>query len=216
MSFKEKLLAGGSQFSGGKFTNFSKTISPNISIKIPHNLNIDYLKFNKMLPRVDKHYSGVTSCYLYVYLNPFKPAETIDDYHYKIPAGAFKTTDLYFGYEPFYIGKGVSSTGHRMNQHIADFLQMDEDTVNQTKVKNAIKMAKMKEISAKFGAVESDPYWVLPKTWEDFRKEWVIIAFNFPDRLSLEIAEKILIQTIGSIDGIKRGPLTNISLTKTI
>ena len=216
MSFKEKLLAGQSQFLGGKFTNYSKTISPNISIKVPTNLSIDYLKFNKVLPRVDKHYSGATSCYLYIYLNPYKPAETIDDFHYKIPAGIFKSNDLYFGYEPFYIGKGVSSTGHRMNQHIADFLQLDEDTVGQMKVKNVIKMNKMKEVSELFNSVQEDPYSILPKNWSEYKKEWVIIAFNFPDRLSLEVAEKILIQTIGSVDGIKRGPLTNISLTKTL
>lgn len=199
---------------GGKFTNFSKQINPNQLLTVPNNLDIGYLRFSKVLPRINNHYSGVTSNYLYVYLDPNKPAEAIDDYHYKLPPGVFGTKEIYFGYQPIYIGKGVSSTGHRMNQHVADFLNLDEDTVGNQKVKNELKMNKLKEISSKFGKVNEDPYWVLPSDWATYKKDWVCIMFTFPDRFTLEVAEKIIIQTIGSIGGLKRGPLTNISLTR--
>lgn len=201
-------------FMGGKFTNYSKQINPNQMLKIPNDLDIEYLRFSKSLPRINNHYSGVTSNYLYVYLDPFRPAGTINDFHYKIPNGLYGTTEIYFGYEPIYIGKGVSSTGHRMNQHIADFLNMDEDSVNGQKMKNPIKMNRFKEISNSFNKVSEDPYLVLPTNWNEYKKDWVQIMFTFPDRMTLEVAEKILIQSIGSIGGIKKGPLTNVSLTR--
>ena len=205
-------------FNGGKFTNYSKQIDPNLMVRPPKDLDIGYLKFNKMLPKLNTFYSGTTANYLYVYLNPFKPANTIDDYHYKIPTGIIGSADLYFGYEPFYIGKGVSSTGHRMNQHIADFLSMDEDMVGDNKVRNLQKMEKMKEIGMQFNKpIKENPTQtvnIVPKNWSEFKNEWICLLYSFPDRLSLEIAEKILIQSIGSLNGKKRGPLTNISLTK--
>lgn len=201
-------------FSGGKFTNFSKQINPNMVLSIPNNLDLDYLKFIKMLPRLNQHYSGVTSNYIYVYLDPYKPAKTIDDYHYIIPAGIIGSKDLYFGYEPVYIGKGVSSTGHRLNQHVADFLNLDDDLVGDAKVRNITKMEKLKEIASNFGKPCKDSVEILPSNWSEYKKEWVCILFSFPDRISLEVAERILIQTIGSINGARRGPLTNISLTK--
>lgn len=201
-------------FMGGKFTNFSKQINPNMMINIPNDLDIGYLKFIKMLPRLNQHYSGVTSNYLYVYLDPYKPAETIDDYHYIIPGGLIGSKHLYFGYEPIYIGKGVSSTGHRLNQHVADFLNLDEDLVGDSKVRNIQKMEKLKEIASKFGKPCEDSTMILPTNWSEYKKEWVCVLFSFPDRMSLEVAEKIFIQTIGSKNGIRRGPLTNISMTK--
>lgn len=207
-------------FSGGKFTNFSKGIAPNLLITPPSNLDLGYLKFNKMLPRLNTHYSGSTSNYLYIYLDPYKPAKTTEDYHYKIPSGLIGLKDLYFGYEPFYIGKGVSSTGHRMNQHIADFLNLEDDFIGNQKVKNLLKMSRMKEIGNQFGkpvATEEghdDSLFILPKNWQEYKTNWVCLLYSFPDRISLEVAEKILIQTIGSINGTKKGPLTNISLTK--
>ena len=201
-------------FMGGKFTSFSKQINPNQMLVVPNNMDIEYLRFSKVLPRVNNHYSGVTSNYLYVYLDPFKPAGTISDYHYKVPGGMFGTTDLFFGYEPIYIGKGVSSTGHRMNQHVADFLNMDEDSLNGQKIKNPVKMNKFQEISKHFSKASEDPYLVLPTNWNEYKKDWVCILFTFPDRMSLEVAERILIQTIGSVGGLRKGPLTNVSLTR--
>ena len=201
-------------FSGGKFTNFSKQVNPNALIKIPSDLDVGYLKFIKMLPRLNQHYSGVTENYLYVYLNPYKPAETTEDYHYLIPPGLIGSKDLYFGYEPIYIGKGVSSTGHRLNQHVADFLSLDDDLVGDAKVKNITKMEKLKEIASHFGKPCEDSTMILPSNWSDYKKDWVCVLFAFPDRVSLEVAEKIFIQTIGSVNGVRRGPLTNVSLTR--
>lgn len=201
-------------FSGGKFTNFSKQINPNLMVNIPSDLDIGYLRFSKMLPKLNQHYSGATFNYLYIYLDPYKPAETIDDYHYIIPPGIIGSKHLYFGYEPVYIGKGVSSTGHRLNQHVADFLNLDEDLVGNTKVKNVQKMEKLKEISSKFGKPFIDSTCILPANWNEYKKEWIVLLYAFPDRMSLEVAEKILIQTIGSVNGIRRGPLTNISMTR--
>ena len=101
-----------------------------------------------------------------------------------------------------------------MNQHIADFLNLDEDLVGNTKVKNLQKMQKMQSIGKLFGTPGEDPVFILPQNWNDYKKEWICLLYSFPDRISLEIAEKILIQTIGSINGSRKGPLTNISLTK--
>lgn len=201
-------------FNGGKITNFSKQFSPNLLIPIPPNLDLGYLQFSKMLPKINNHYSGATENYIYIYLNPFNPAETIDDFHYRVPPGIFGCKELYFGYEPIYVGKGISSTGHRLNQHVADFLNLDEDIVGNTKVKNVQKMEKLKEIASHFGKSFPESQIILPTNWPEYKKEWIQVFITFPDRLSLEVAEKILINTIGSISGLKRGPLTNISLTK--
>lgn len=201
-------------FAGGKITNYSKQFNPNLMIPIPLDLDLGYLQFSKMLPKINNHYSGVTENYIYIYLNPFKPAKTIDDFHYKVPPGIFGIKDLYFGYEPIYVGKGISSTGHRLNQHVADFLNLDEDIVGNTKVKNVQKMEKLKEISSHFGKAFPESQVILPTNWPEYKKEWIQIYITFPDRLSLEVGEKILINTIGSLSGLRRGPLTNISLTK--
>ena len=201
-------------FNGGKITNFSKQFSPNLLIPVPPNLDLGYLQFSKMLPKINNHYSGATENYIYIYLNPFNPAETIDDFHYRVPPGIFGCKELYFGYEPIYVGKGISSTGHRLNQHVADFLNLDEDIVGNTKVKNVQKMEKLKEIASHFGKSFPESQIILPTNWPEYKKEWIHVFITFPDRLSLEVAEKILINTIGSISGLKRGPLTNISLTK--
>ena len=201
-------------FNGGKITNFSKQFSPNLLIPVPPNLDLGYLQFSKMLPKINNHYSGATENYIYIYLNPFNPAETIDDFHYRVPPGIFGCKELYFGYEPIYVGKGISSTGHRLNQHVADFLNLDEDIVGNTKVKNVQKMEKLKEIASHFGKSFPESQIILPTNWPEYKKEWIQVFITFPDRLSLEVAEKILINTIGSISGLKRGPLTNISLTK--
>lgn len=200
-------------FNGGKITNYSKQFNPNLLIPIPANLDLGYLQFSKMLPRVNNHYSGATSNYIYIYLNPFKPAQTTEDFHYKVPPGVFGSKDLYFGYEPIYVGKGISSTGHRLNQHVADFLNLDEDIIGNVKVKNVQKMEKLKEISSHFGKAFPDSQIILPTNWNEYKKEWIQVYLTFPDRISLEVGEKILINTIGSISGIRRGPLTNISLT---
>lgn len=213
-------LENSPSFTGGKFTNFSKTINPNLLILPPANLDLGYLKFNKVLPKLNTHYSGSTSNYLYIYLDPFKPAKTIEDYHYKIPPGLIGVSNLYFGYEPFYIGKGVSSTGHRMNQHIADFLSLGDDIVGNQKVKNLQKMERMNEIGRQFGkkletdSNQDDSLYIPPVNWSEYKRDWICLLYSFPDRISLEVAERILIQTIGSLNGSKRGPLTNISLTK--
>lgn len=191
-------------FNGGKITNFSKQFSPNLLIPIPPNLDLGYLQFSKMLPKINNHYSGATENYIYIYLNPFNPAETIDDFHYRVPPGIFGCKELYFGYEPIYVGKGISSTGHRLNQHVADFLNLDEDIVGNTKVKNVQKMEKLKEIASHFGKSFPESQIILPTNWPEYKKEWIQVFITFPDRLSLEVAEKILINTIGSISGLKK------------
>ena len=49
--------------------------------------------------------------------------------YYKIPKDKqklFGVGELVFGYEPIYLGKGVSSTGHRFSQHIAEFINKEK------------------------------------------------------------------------------------------
>lgn len=177
--------------------NFNKIEDPTDIVKI--------LKFNKVVPSLPKNYSGVTQNYLYVYLDPFKPATTDYGFIYKLPFPINGSDEIRFGYEPFYIGKGVSSTGHRFNQHIANFLSKD---INE--LENEKKQERFQNIQKKFFAASG----IQPKNWNEYKEEWIKLIFEFKDRATLERMEKVLINTIGSINGAKSGPLLNISLTK--
>jgi hypothetical protein len=76
------------------------------------NLFLNILKFNKVIPHIN-NYSGVTKNYLYIYMDPRHPAKNSKEYYYKIPKDKqklFGVGELVFGYEPIYLGKGVSST----------------------------------------------------------------------------------------------------------
>ena len=169
------------------------------------NLFLNILKFNKVIPHIN-NYSGVTKNYLYIYMDPRHPAKNSKDYYYKIPKDKqklFGVGELVFGYEPIYLGKGVSSTGHRFSQHIAEFINKEKkEKANKTK------QNKFQEIEDYF--LKSS----IIRNWNEYRESFVKIIFEFESRNELEEAEKILIKLIGSINGSNKGPLVNILDTK--
>jgi hypothetical protein len=169
------------------------------------NLFLNILKFNKVIPHIN-NYSGVTKNYLYIYMDPRHPAKNSKDYYYKIPKDKqklFGVGELVFGYEPIYLGKGVSSTGHRFSQHIAEFINKEKkEKANKTK------QNKFQEIEDYF------PKSSIVRNWNEYRESFVKIIFEFESRNELEEAEKILIKLIGSINGSNKGPLVNILDTK--
>lgn len=197
-------------FTGGRISTFSGSLGNEPihfdfkKIQDPTDI-VTILKFNKVVPSLPKNYSGLTQNYLYVYLDPFKPSPTDYGYVYKLPYPINGADEIRFGYEPFYIGKGVSSTGHRFNQHLANFLNKGPD-----ELENAGKQERFLNIQKKFFAANSSQ----PKNWNEYKEEWIKIVFEFKDRATLERIEKLLINTIGSINGAKKGPLVNIASTK--
>lgn len=197
-------------FQGGRISTYSAKLgnSPITfdfkKIEDPNDI-VNILKFNKVVPSLPKNYSGVTQNYLYVYLDPFKPATSEYGLVYKLPFVINGVNELRFGYEPFYIGKGVSSTGHRFNQHIANFLSKEIGELENEK-----KQERFQNIQKKFYAASG----MQPKNWNEYKEDWIKIIFEFKDRATLERVEKVLINTIGSVNGIKNGPLLNISSTK--
>lgn len=169
------------------------------------NLFLNILKFNKVIPHIN-NYSGVTKNYLYIYMDPRHSAKNSKEYYYKIPKDKqklFGVGELVFGYEPIYLGKGVSSTGHRFSQHIAEFINKEKkEKANKTK------QNKFQEIEDYF------PKSSIVRNWNEYRESFVKIIFEFESRNELEEAEKILIKLIGSINGSNKGPLVNILDTK--
>ena len=169
------------------------------------NLFLNILKFNKVIPHIN-NYSGVTKNYLYIYMDPRHPAKNSKEYYYKIPKDKqklFGVAEIVFGYEPIYLGKGVSSTGHRFAQHIAEFINKEKkEKANKTK------QNKFQEIEDYF------PKSSIVRNWNEYRESFVKIIFEFESRNELEEAEKILIKLIGSINGSNKGPLVNILDTK--
>lgn len=196
----------------------SKLGNPSINMNLK-NINTNtlgnILHFEKVIPHIEK-YSGTTSLYLYLYLDPNKPilpSEPQDKYKYKINPkyrNLFKTDVLICGFEPIYLGKGVSATGHRFNQHISSFKkETSQDEVDGKIITNKLKLAKFMEIEKSFSSQNS-----LIKNWDEYRNNFVKIIFQFNTREDLELAEIVLINTIGSINGTYKGPLTNILNTK--
>lgn len=210
--FKNKLFSGKTIYTGGQISKLASNLVQKSNVS-GSNLTPGYMKFLKANPRVNRNYSGKTENYIYVLLDPFKPLIGLDDFKWNIPSKIFGVDEIRFGFEPFYIGKGVSSTGHRMNQHIARYNQ-NSDSENEKK-ENLYKHRRLESISMNFRrTAKEEDFYITPKNWDEYKKEWIITIFEFPDRESLEVAEKELIKIIGSINGIKKGPLTNISFTK--
>ena len=94
------------EFSGGRISTFSaklgnEPITFNFK-KLPDTEISNILKFSKVVPSLPKNYSGVTQNYIYVYLDPFKPAPTSQGFLYKLPYAINGAPELRFGFEPFY------------------------------------------------------------------------------------------------------------------
>lgn len=207
----DQINSGKNNYTGGQISKFASSLVQKSEIN-GKDLTPGYLHFLKASPRINRNYSGLTSNYIYVLLDPNKPIKNIEDFSWDLPKNIFGIDNIKFGFEPFYIGKGVSSTGHRMNQHVARFEQSKED---ETKKENLQKQNRLNLISGTFNKPHADSeFYIHPKNWNEYKKEWIITIFEFKDRDKLEVAERELIKIIGSINGIKKGPLTNISFTK--
>lgn len=206
--------------------------------------NIENLFLAKVNPRIPRTFSGVTKNYIYCYLDPFKPVTGPTDFQYNLDKRFFKDRikfELTFGFEPFYIGKAVSSTGHRHNQHIAEFIKSFGYEEKATKsivggvgagvsmtgktpikngdyqnVVNRTKYNRMVEIQDKMKEMKSPlpNIYNTPLSWEEYQSLWVITLAEFDTREELEAAEKSIINTIGTLRN-GRGPLTNISFSQT-
>lgn len=199
---KSKAFNGRISTLSGSLGNAPIIIDPKT---INSGLFLNILKFNKVIPHIN-NYSGVTKNYLYVYMDPRNPAKNSKDYYYKIPKDKqklFGVGELVFGYEPIYLGKGVSSTGHRFAQHIAEFINKEKK-----EKANKLKQNKFQEIEDYF------PKSSIVRNWNEYRESFVKIIFEFETRNELEEAEKLLIKLIGSINGSNKGPLVNILDTK--
>lgn len=142
----------------------------------PRELKFDYLKHRY---------------YIYIYLNPFK--SYIDNNE----LGYIEDPQLFFGYEPIYVGKGVSGHGYRFNQHISKFLKGQET--------NQKKKEKFKEIE-KLMQSRNDG----PKNWNDYKQNYIVIYKTFPNEKELLFYEMTLINKIGTLYSTENpGPLTN-------
>jgi len=130
--------------------------------------------------------------YIYIYLNPFK--EYITDNK----LGVLDNPNIFFGYEPIYIGKGTTGHGYRFNQHIANYLSGKE--------KNQIKKEKFKEIEDLMKKNLPGK----PKNWNDYKQNYVLIYKTFPNEKELLYNEMLLINSIGTLyTPNKKGPLVN-------
>ena len=189
----------------GQIGNPSLTVNKQTSPDVLKSI----LLHSKVIPQI-QNYSNQTKLYLYVYMDPSKPIDSVTDYKYTIPnqyKSIFGTSTLMFGYQPIYIGRGVSSTGFRFNQHITEFLKETNSENGNTNPMNKFKMDKFREMEQKFHENGL-------RDWQDYKNNFVKIMFEFDSREDLDKAEVVLIQLIGSLNGRNRGPLTNIMSTK--
>lgn len=130
--------------------------------------------------------------YIYFYLNPFK------EYISENKLGYIEDPLIFFGYEPIYVGKGVTSHGYRFNQHISNFLKNKET--------NQKKKEKFQEIDNLMKKNLPDK----PRNWNDYKQNYIIIYKTFPNEKELLFYEMKIINAIGTLYTPENpGPLTN-------
>jgi len=162
-----------------------------IKAKKPKLIDFELFYSYKAFPREFRFNYLKHRYFLYVYLDPFKC------YLDNKELGYIENPDYFFGYEPFYIGKGTNGHGYRMNQHISIF-QKNQET-------NIIKRKKFEEIETK---MKSNKYPDKPKNWTEYKNNYIIILNTFNSEKELQDAEIILINKIGTIYQ-QNGPLVN-------
>jgi len=162
-------------------------------------------KFEKVKPRVPYFDYKKHHMYVYVYLNPFE--EKYQKYN-------IQGNIIEFAYTPIYIGKGTSNTpnnsGYRLNAHIAEYLKNGQETDGYRTIHNETKRLKFKELEnnmRKYGHGNVD----LPKNWEEYKKQWIIVLKVFNNQAQLQRGEADLIKGIGTIRK-GTGPLVNALL----
>jgi len=163
--------------------------------------NLPISKFEKVRPRLHYFDYNEHKFFIYVYLDPFTEKHN----KYKLPNGDI----IEFMYLPVYIGKGTGA-GFRHNQHIAEYLKNGEENLNGRVIHNELKRRKFKEIEQnmiRYGHGDIN----LPRTWEEYKKNWIIILNEYGAAQQLEAAERNFIKGIGT-QRRGTGPLVNALL----
>lgn len=126
--------------------------------------------------------------YIYVYLNPFAPATLKYNVH---------SVEYKFAYEPIYIGKATNK-GYRHNQHIAEYLKAGSEESGNIKIHNELKKQTFKALEYNMLHHSSQGNH-LPRSWEEYQRDWVIILKGYDDQQSLELGEADFIRSIGTV-----------------
>lgn len=157
-----------------------------------------YNTLNKVTPRINHFDYKKYHFYLYVYLNPFRKW----DKSYSILGET-----VHFAFEPIYIGKATGD-GYRHNQHIAEYLKNGSEQLADGQIHNEVKKRAFAEVEKNMNHA-TDPH--LPRNWDEYQRDWVIILKGFQTAEELSNAENAFVKIIGN----KRrgtGPLTNALL----
>jgi len=163
-----------------------------IKRKYPQVPDISLFYSYKVYPREISFNYQKHRYYIYIYLNPFK------EYISENKLGVVDDPLVFFGYEPIYVGKGVTGHGYRFNQHISQYLSGKE--------KNLIKKEKFKEIENLMKKNIPGK----PKNWNDYKQNYIVIYKTFKNEKELLFYEMLLIKKIGTLYTPQNyGPLTN-------
>jgi len=155
-----------------------------VKSKFQNKLNVPELfMFNsyKMYPRELKYDYLKHRYYIYIYLDPFNSYLDHD------MLGYIDKPDILFGFEPWYVGKGTTGHGYRLNQHIKKYLSKQET--------NKLKLEKFKEIEKK---MQSNKYPDKPKNWKEYQDNWIMVYHNFSTERELMDMEQLIINKIGT------------------
>lgn len=161
-------------------------------------MNTKYLDMYKILPRINYHDYKQHKFYIYCYLDPFDKRIT----KFNIANQVYN-----FGYTPIYIGK-ASNSGFRQNQHIPEYLKAGSEEIGPQKIHNEIKKKRFAEIDQN---MKSHNNYDLPKNWDEYKANWVILIDAYQTHDELVQAEKEFIRGIGTIRK-GSGPLVNALL----
>ena len=159
-----------------------------------------YGTLEKVSPRINHFDHNRYNYYVYVYLDPF---EEID---YQVQVGQ---VPYQFHYRPIYIGKATNK-GYRHNQHIAEYLKQGSEEYNGHKIHNELKKQTFKQLEENMRQHGAKAHH-LPRNWDEYQRDWVIILKGFNDDKSLIRGEAELIRTIGTVRK-GTGPLVNAIL----
>ena len=161
---------------------------------------MNYMKFHKVEPRLNNYDYRTHKYAIYVYLDPF----VVWDKKVAFECCG-KKQKFHFYYLPIYVGKLESPIVYRQNHHLHFFRRGIKDVQNQYKEEYLREIERKMEEERE--SLTPDP--LMPKSWDDYKKGWIIILKTFSDKESLREFEKKLIQAIG-VRRDNSGPLVNI------
>jgi len=148
---------------------------------------VDYMKFQKIHPRIDIHNYKEQKFYLYCYLDPFN--DTILKY-------IINNQRYVFGYRPLYVGKATGA-GYRHNQHLVEFAKSNMDIDDNLKTfPNMWKKQIFADLEKKM-LMNKNPD--LPSNWNEYKDNWIIIMDTANSSEELIEKEKEIINKIGTL-----------------